>query len=95
MEADKDQQTVVRYDPEYNPYDDSKLVATQTNESPKISSREPFNDAVKHQDIIAGYQQNRTLSDYPRKARSWVKLYAIVVLLLLIGGFVWDYSNLM
>ena len=93
VDTNKDQRPVFRYDKRYNPYEDPKLVETETSDPVDINTREPFNDVVKYQDIIVGHQRNRTLSEYSRKARPWVRLYAIVILILLIGGFVWDYVH--
>lgn len=72
---------------DFHPYEDKTLTESQP-EQPIVTDREPFNDMVKHGDIIAGYQRNRTLSDYPRRMRPWVRLYAIAILVLLVGSLI-------
>jgi hypothetical protein len=74
----------------YNPYEDPKLVQSEAEESVILNTREPFNDVVKHQDIVVGHQRNRTLSDYPRNARPWVRLYALLTLAILLGSLIWN-----
>jgi len=71
-----------------HPYEDKLLTETQP-EPPTVNTREPFNDVVKHGDIIAGFQRNRTLSDYPRRLRPWVRFSAIATLLLFAGSIIW------
>lgn len=86
-EQDKTQITVV-LDKSSSPYEDENLVETQPD-TPFVNQREPFNDVIKHGDIVTGYQRNRTLSDYPRRIRPWVRLYAIGTLLILVLGIIW------
>lgn len=78
----------------YNPYEDKSLREMQP-EPPEPDQREPFNDVVKYGDIVVGYERNRTLSDYPKRARPWVRLYAIVVLVILAGGLVLEVVHLL
>ena len=82
-------------DAPWNPYMDHSL--TESKPEPvtidSIESREPFNDVVKHQDLVQGYRRNRTLSDYPRQVRPWVRLGAVITLLAFVGGLVWDYVH--
>jgi hypothetical protein len=66
----------------FNPYEDPSLIQTQSTEEPILSHREPFNDVSRHFDIVSGYQRNKILSHYPRWARPWIRVSAIVVLLL-------------
>ena len=84
-----DAKIAVSLDDSANPYDDDSISYMQPEELAP-DQREPFNDAVKHGDIIVGYQRNRTLSDYPRRTRPWVRLYAIVSLVLFAVVILWD-----
>lgn len=84
-----EKQITVNLEGAFNPYEDKTLTATQPD-VPILNQREPFNDAIKHMDIIAGQQRNRTLSDYPRRVRPWVRLYAIIALLLFALGIILD-----
>jgi hypothetical protein len=72
-----------------NPYEDLTLHESLP-EQPTLNNREPFNDIIEHGDIIAGYQQNRTLSDFPQHVRPMVKYFAIVSLLLFLGSLLWN-----
>ncbi|SFF03913.1 hypothetical protein SAMN05428981_11343 [Bacillus sp. OV194] len=42
-----------------------------------VHVNEPFNDAIKHQDIAAGYQQKRSIDGFPKKSQPWVKWFVI------------------
>ncbi len=78
----------------YNPYEDPSLIQTQSSEEPILSDREPFNDVSRHFDIINGYQRNKILSHYPRRARPWIRVGAVVVLLLIALTFVLRFVHL-
>ena len=78
----------------YSPYEDKSLREIQPD-SPVLNQREPFNDYIKHGDIITGYQRNRTLSDYPRSTRHFVKLNAIIMLVLILAGALWDILSML
>lgn len=86
---EKKKNIVVELNQSFHPFEDKTLIETQPG-PPTINTREPFNDYIKHKDIIAGYQQNRTLSDYPRRMRPWVRFYAIATLVLFVVGILWD-----
>lgn len=89
MQINEDEnQIVVNLDNSFHPYKTNNLSETQPD-VPTLNQREPFNDAIRHGDIIAGYQQNRTLSDYPKRLRPLVRLYAILTLILIAGAVVW------
>lgn len=74
----------------FNPYEDGTIIETQSDDVPVLNHREPFNDVIKHGDIITGYQRNRTLSDFRKGIRPWVRIFAIVTLLLMVCGALWD-----
>ncbi|MFD1675756.1 hypothetical protein [Alicyclobacillus fodiniaquatilis] len=84
-----DTQITVSLDNAFNPYEDKTLTEMQPD-APFVDQREPFNDVIKHSDIIVGHQQNRTLSDFPRRIRPWVRVSAIMTLVFLAGGILWD-----
>lgn len=74
----------------FHPYEDKTLSETQPDRPTVIDDREPFNDVIKHGDIVVGYRRNRTLSDYPRGVRPWIRLYAIAALVLLVIALGWN-----
>ncbi|MFD1675190.1 hypothetical protein [Alicyclobacillus fodiniaquatilis] len=69
----------------YNPYEDKSLHQLQAEEE-IVDELEPFNDAVKYNNLIFGHRQNRPLSDYPKRARRKVKIWSIVILAWVIAG---------
>ena len=83
----------VSLDIPYNPYEDKTL--TETHPEPPIldNRHEPFNDALKYENLLAGRQRNRTISDYPRRQRPWVKVFAISCLALFVIGLLWDFVH--
>lgn len=91
-ERNTESRVTVRLDEHFNPYKDTTPSVEQAElETP--GEREPFNDYVAYQDTVVGHQRNRTLSDYPRKLRPWVRISAIISLLVIAGGIVWDISH--
>lgn len=91
LQTDEDKKPLtVDLNHSFHPYTDKTLTETQPD-SPILLHNEPFNDGIKHGDIVAGHHQNRTLSDYPRKARPWIRIYAIASLLLFVAGVIWDF----
>ncbi|MFB5192445.1 hypothetical protein [Alicyclobacillus fastidiosus] len=77
-------------DPKHvNPHDDPSLHEVQP-QPPTIDHREPFNDVVKHGDIVVGHQQNRVLSDYPKRVRPAIRAWSIVALALVLATIVYN-----
>jgi hypothetical protein len=72
----------------YNPYVDATLHELKA-EPPVVDHREPFNDAIKYGDMLAGHQQNRVLSDYPKKMRRKVRLWSMIALAWVMATFVY------
>lgn len=85
----KDTQITVNLSNTINPYEDKTLAEMQPD-TPILNEREPFNAGTKHGDIIVGHQRNRTLADYPRRARPWVRIYAIMTLVVFAVGILLD-----
>lgn len=85
MSDDKKSRIVIDLNDTFHPYENENLREEQP-EPPIANKREPFNDYVKHQDIIVGHQRNRTLSDYPRTVRPWARIYAILSLGIIVGS---------
>lgn len=77
----------------YNPYDYA-LHESQPEPEP-VNEREPFTDAMRHGDLIAGHQRNRMLSDYPKRTRPWVRIWAIVTLTMFLGAIVIDLTRVL
>lgn len=78
----------------YNPYEDQALHELQPESEP-INEREPYNDVVQFGDIMVGHQRNRTLSDYPKRMRPWVRIWAIFALTIFLGTIVIDLIHLL
>ena len=88
-ENDPFKKTVILTKSALHPYEDPSLHTSQP-EPPTLNEREPFNDAVKHGDLIVGYERNRTLEDYPRRLRPFVKFAALAGVVLLVGSLLWN-----
>ena len=88
-ENDPFKKTVILTKSALHPYEDPSLHTSQP-EPPTLNEREPFNDVVKHGDLIVDYQRNRTLEDYPRRLRPFVKFAALAGVVLLVGSLLWN-----
>lgn len=78
---------MVNLDAPYNPYEDKTLTQTQPEPPPILeSANEPFNDAIRYENLVAGRQRNCTTSGYPRAKDPWVRVSVISFLVLFVIG---------
>ncbi|TNJ63833.1 hypothetical protein FE784_23440 [Paenibacillus hemerocallicola] len=57
----------------YNPYLDSTLHLTIPDKPFEITTRDGFNDVIKHGDIVQGHQFPKQLNEFPHQLRSVMK----------------------
>lgn len=69
-------------DPSYNPFNDEKLhITVNKNESSSNKERAPFNDIIKHGDLVQGFQSPKQIEQFPKWYQNPRKIYAIISLL--------------
>ncbi|MDB5084881.1 MAG: hypothetical protein JWN30_1767 [Bacilli bacterium] len=66
------------------------MYETQPNNSIAKVDREPFNDVLSHFDSISGHQRPKRLDQYPMRFRKWARLYAIILVVMILGSLVWS-----
>lgn len=55
---------------------------------------EPLNEAMKHQDIVSGFPQKRSIDEFPKALRPMVRWFAILLLLIFAASLIytlWSY----
>ncbi|WNQ10742.1 hypothetical protein MJA45_24480 [Paenibacillus aurantius] len=76
--------------PSYNPYQDKSLHLT-IRSGPPLSPEErtPFNDVIRHADIVSGFRHPKLGSQLPSWLQSPYRVVAAVSVLLFAGGLVY------
>lgn len=88
-----EEKITVELDNQYNPYKDKTLTEAQPEPPTLEYGNEPFNDAIRYENLVSGRQRNRTISDYPRRQRPWVKVSAVSCLVLVVLSLLWDFLH--
>jgi hypothetical protein len=66
----------------YNPFNDKTLHTTvNQTQSVTLDERVPFNDVIKHGDIIQGFQAPKRLDQFPKWFRNPKRIFATISLL--------------
>jgi hypothetical protein len=66
----------------YNPFEDKTLHYSQPQDSIMAGEdRTPFNDVIRHADIVQGYQAPKQLDQYAKWFQNSQRIYAIVSVL--------------
>jgi len=61
----------------FNPFEDKTLHYTIPHERPAAyQERAPFNDVIRHVDIVAGYQAPKRIEHFPRWFRTPLRIFA-------------------
>lgn len=80
--------------PSYNPFEDKTLHTVQesTVAHPDLD-RTPFNDVIKHADIVLGYQAPKLLDQFPRWFQLPQRIYAGISVLIFVGVIVYQFME--
>jgi hypothetical protein len=66
----------------YNPFNDETLHSTvNQTESNTLGDRTPFNDVIKHGDIVSGFQVPKMLDQYPKWFQNPQRIFATISVL--------------
>ena len=74
-----------------NPMDNDDIHQTVNNEQPFVSEeRTPFNDVIKHGDIINNSQTPKRIEQIPKSLRRPFKIFTIIFLLIFISALIYQ-----
>jgi hypothetical protein len=69
-------------DPSYNPFNDETLHPTvNQTQSNTLDERAPFNDVIKHGDIVQGFQAPKRVDQFPKWYQNPLRIYAAISVL--------------
>jgi hypothetical protein len=70
-------------DPSYNPFNDETIHPTvNQNQLNTLDEKAPFNDVIKHGDIVQGIQAPKRIDQFPKWYQNPLRIYAILSVLL-------------
>ncbi|CAN7431173.1 hypothetical protein [Paenibacillus sp. LjRoot56] len=63
----------------YSPFDDESLhlIVNKTETNP-LEDRAPFNDVIKHVDIVSGFQVPKSLNHFPKWYQNPQRIFATI-----------------
>ncbi|MEC0270456.1 hypothetical protein [Paenibacillus anseongense] len=66
----------------YNPFDNEKLhQSVNKTETNSLEDRAPFNDVIKHVDIVSGFQVPKRLNHFPKWYQNPQRIFATISVL--------------
>ncbi|KPV58511.1 hypothetical protein QJ48_16145 [Paenibacillus sp. A3] len=66
----------------YNPFNDETLHSTvNQTQSNSLDERVPYNDVIKHGDIVQGFQAPKRLEQFPKWYQNPRRIYATISVL--------------
>jgi hypothetical protein len=66
----------------YNPYNDETPHLTENKtETSSLEDRAPFNDVIKHVDIVSGFQVPKRLDHFPKWYKNPQRIFASISVL--------------
>jgi hypothetical protein len=67
----------------YNPFEDKTLHITEKRDQSTVTEdRTPFNDVIKHVDIVQGFQTPKQLDQFPRWYQNPRRIYSTISVLI-------------
>ncbi|TCS75715.1 hypothetical protein EDD64_10689 [Effusibacillus lacus] len=55
-----------------------------------VENREPFNDAIRHFDVVHGFQTAKRINQIPRKKRVSIRLFGMLAVVFLVATVFWS-----
>ncbi|MDB5052728.1 MAG: hypothetical protein JWM44_778 [Bacilli bacterium] len=78
----------------YNPFNDKTLHTTvNQTQSVTLDERVPFNDVIKHGDIIQGFQAPKRLDQFPKWFQNPKRIFATISLLVFASFMIFIITN--
>ncbi|NEW06840.1 hypothetical protein GK047_12550 [Paenibacillus sp. SYP-B3998] len=78
-------------DSSYNPFNDETfhppVNQTETN---SLEDKDPFNDVIKHGDIVSGFQVPKRLDQFPKWYQNPQRIFATISLLVLASVMIYQ-----
>lgn len=75
--------------PSYNPFNDEELQVKQTP-SNAVDERDPYNDVIKHGDIVQGFQAPKRIKQFPIWYQNPQRIYATISVLVFVSFMIYQ-----
>jgi hypothetical protein len=77
----------------YNPFNDRTIHSTLNEQVILSEDREGFNDVLKHNDHVNGFQVPKNLSSFPKRYRKIIRIYALLSVILFFLGILYGFIH--
>lgn len=73
-----------------HPFEDIKIHQTVDTQQVHLEDRPPFNDVIKHGDILNGSQSPKRIDQVPKSIQNPLRIFTIITILILLSTSIYQ-----